>query len=327
MVRKWIDPLDRLLEGDKKAQSVTEFINNSISSKVSDSKDEESPLKELPINEGSETVINVDTKKVIRWKYKNRPENELHNIDVLAEKIKAHGQQEPCIVRLIPDRPGYYELITGERRWNAVIKAGLKLKVIVRNLTDLQASVTQKEENDKDPVSEYANGICYAKQIEDGIIRQSDLINELGLSKQQISRLLSFSKIPQDIIDAIGDMTKVSSGTAEKIKQLASKGAIYKDAIIELSEKIRDGKLGHKRIEKIVLDKVNRSVGEDSKDLTKVYSSDGRHIFTWRLDNNKKPSIHFPNDILKLVSSGRIKIKSLSDKITEIMENEIKQFE
>ena len=36
----------------------------------------------------------------------------------------------------------------------------------------------------------------------------------------------------------------------------------------------------------------------------KVYGESGRHLFTWRLDNNKTPSIHFPKDILKRIKQS-----------------------
>ena len=55
-------------------------------------------------------------------------------LEELSESIKTYGLLQPILVQ---KRDGYYEIIAGERRWRAALKAGLKeIPVIVRDYTE-----------------------------------------------------------------------------------------------------------------------------------------------------------------------------------------------
>ena len=262
MIKKWSDPIDKLLLADEKARNIKESASL-----------EEVPLQNKKNN--SNAIIDIDPENIIPWKYKDRPQNELGDIDLLAKKLLEIGQQQPCIVRPYKDRESYYELIAGERRWRASIKANIKLKVVVKNLTDSEASLVQEEENYSAPLSEYARGLSYSRLINDNILKHKDLVEKLGISKQKLSRLLSYQEIPLDVRSAISDMSKVSSGTAEKIKQLCNKGEDYKNSIIELADKIRDGKIGHEKLDALINKKINSSL---YKIQGRSYSIKGKFI-------------------------------------------------
>ena len=45
-------------------------------------------------------------------------------LESLTDSIRLHGVLQPVVVRSSPTRPGYYELIVGERRWRAARAAG-----------------------------------------------------------------------------------------------------------------------------------------------------------------------------------------------------------
>ncbi|CAL7960168.1 ParB family transcriptional regulator, chromosome partitioning protein [Alphaproteobacteria bacterium] len=190
-------------------------------------------------------VLSVEPQKIKNWEFRDRPENELGDIESLAIEFKEIGQQQPCIARPISDTNNdiQYELIVGERRWRAAQTAQINLKVIVKNLSDTDAAIIQASENlSRKGLSDYARGMSYAKLIDNGIITQKELTEKLSISKQQVSRLLSFSKIPQKIHNSIRDFPKVTCRTAEQIKQLSSKGENYIEAIIKFTGKIREGK-------------------------------------------------------------------------------------
>src|ERR1700677_454973 len=91
-----------------------------------------------------EAIIKIDPIQIMNWENNDRPENELGDIDAFAKELAEVGQQVPCIVRKKDDK---YELIAGERRWRAALKARILLKVIVQNLTDQEATICQIAEN------------------------------------------------------------------------------------------------------------------------------------------------------------------------------------
>lgn len=280
-------------------------------------------------NQPQGVLLEVDPNLIENWEYHDRPEAELGNIEEFADDLIKIGQQQPCIIRKHKLKENKYELIIGERRWRAAKHAGIKLKVIISDLDDNTAALAQAAENDqRQDLSDYAKGISFSKLIENNIIKQKDLVDRLSKSKQYVSALLSFSKLPENLIKSIGDMSKVSARTAEKMKQLCMKGDEHIDAIIIHSEKIREGKIGNQKLEGLV----NKTISHQKRPkkepsefipVKKIYDTTGRHLFTWRLDNNRTPSIHFPKDILKLFKSGKLNNEDLTAAFSKIMEDRL----
>ncbi|WP_157966676.1 ParB/RepB/Spo0J family partition protein [Fastidiosibacter lacustris] len=275
-------------------------------------------------NEVVEEVTLIDPNDIVNWIYHDRPENELGDIKSLADEFLSIGQQQPCIVRPTEVGNKYkYELIIGERRWRAAIAAGIKLKVIIKEINDAESALAQAAENDnRKDLSDYAKGISYAKLIDNKIITQNDLTEKLGKSKQYVSSLLSYSKIPEEIISAIGDMSKVSCRTAETIKRLAQRGDEHCQVIISKATLIRSGSLGHNKLTEIVNNYISNN-NSPKPDANKIISKNGRHIFTWRKDNNNLTSIHFPKDISTLLSNNSINNDVINKQIMELIENEL----
>ena len=95
------------------------------------------------INQSFSEILLVSPTNIINWQFHDRPQNELGNIEELAEEFKTIGQQQPCIVRPIKNQYADYEVIVGERRWLAAKKANVKLKVVVLSLSDNDAALIQ----------------------------------------------------------------------------------------------------------------------------------------------------------------------------------------
>ena len=262
------------------------------------------PLKSLTTSENNNrssgnSIVQLPTSKIINWRYNDRPKSELGNISELANNIKQVGQQQPCIVReLIIGKK--YELIAGERRWRAVKLLNRDLKVVIKSLTDYDAALVQAaENNNRLNLSDYAKGQSYVTLIKIGILKQKDLIEKLGKTKQQISALLSYAKIPQSINNAIIDYSLVSPRTAETIKQMSSKGAPYINSIIKLADKIRNGKIGHKTLREYVTrelgkKELKRKVLQEGKNYYGTYFKvhQSRSCFTINLKKNLANELH-----------------------------------
>lgn len=289
------------------------------------SQEKESRAKEDQKNNDVIDVLEVSPKEIKNWDMHDRPEDELGNIEALSKDLQKIGQIQPCIVRPLQTGKQKYELIVGERRWRAAILANIKVKIIVIDLTDNEAALAQSaENNNREDLSDYAKGMSYSKFISAGIIKQKDIVEKLGVSRQYVSALLSFSKIPEVIRGAIGNMANISASSAEKIKQISDKGEEYIDALTELCDILRKGKIGPKKIESLVMEKIH---GQESKShfLRKVKTLSGHHIFTWRQDNNSLPSIHFPKDIGQLIQSGRLPVQDLSEDISKLIEGRLNE--
>ena len=265
------------------------------------------------INLKEEKVLSVSPLLIKNWDFHDRPENELGNIDELAQEFLTIGQQLPCIVREINnsdnDLPYQYELIAGERRWKAAIQANINLKIIIKNLSNEEAAIVQIVENEhRKSLSDFAKGMSYARLISHGVINQQTLTERLKMSKQQVSRLISFSKIPINVINSIGNMHNISSRTAETIKQICSKGDKYIDFIIKHSEAISKG-MGSTKLIELLKENI-----EEPNLVIDINGKGNRHLFSWK-KNYKKWNICFSPDISNLITLKKLKIDKLSEDI------------
>lgn len=302
MSKKWADPIDKLLAADQKAKSLNKSALDLVNAKSIGQVDK---------------IVTLDPIQISLWKYKDRPANELGDLNLLAKKLVEIGQQQPCIVRPHKEKKGKFELIAGERRWRASKIANINLKVIIKDLDDHEASLVQEEENYSTPLSDYARGMHYSRIMEDNIITFTQLTEKLGISKQKLSRLLSFSQIPSDVVSAIGDMSRISAGTAEKIKQLCNKGIEYKERIIWLSDKIREKELGHEKLNLLVERHLNN---EKNNNYKKTYKLNDTLSLKLSI-NNSGSNIKLDNYIIKSVKKSIISKEDLLAKMREVLDD------
>ncbi len=244
--------------------------------------------KKESIQVNKDQIQLVDPNDIYNWHFHDRPENEMGDIDALAKSMKINGQIEPCIVRPLKNSDGKkYQLIVGERRWRAASKLNLMLSVVIRNITDKEASIIQAAENlDRKDLSDYAKGISYAKLIESDLLQQKDLQERFNISKAQANRLMSFSQLSPDVVNAIEDMTNISARLAAEIRSWCNKG--YESEIIKLSHHLKLGKLGPANLEK----KMNElSCPAPKKNIDKITINESGSIYQITVNKNGKIEI------------------------------------
>ena len=269
----------------------------------------------------NEEIIEMSPDQIINWEYHDRPKSELGDIKTFAEELKSVGQQQPCIVRPYKNDKNKYEIIAGERRWRAAKIAGISLKVIIKNLNDKQAAICQAAENShRKDLSDYAKGINYSSLIEKGIINRKELQERLQLSKSSIRNLLSFSRVKQNIWDAIGDYSKISASTAYEISRLLSDDSNnHEKILLKIAPKLDGKNISDKKLRKLVESELvgNKTNFGYAKEIR---STTGRHVFTWRKDSNGNRSIAFPKDVRQLIN-----FSELEEKIIANIENQLKR--
>ncbi len=87
----------------------------------------------------------IDCLKQLRSE--DNPGFTVESLTELANDLERDGQHEPAVLRKNPDHAGRYLMVAGERRWRACKLKGLKLKAVVRDITEEQARRTQRAEN------------------------------------------------------------------------------------------------------------------------------------------------------------------------------------
>lgn len=172
--------------------------------------------------------------------------------DELVESIRENGQQVPVLLRPSPDKDGRYQIAYGRRRLRAAQKLGIKVRAIVKKLSDDELIVAQGRENlDRQDLS-FIEKAFFAKNMEDNGIERSVVISALGMDKADVSRLISVAKkVPDDFIKIIGSAPKAGRNRwLELLEQLekpdmlsAAEDFLLRDELTKLDSDQRFSKL------------------------------------------------------------------------------------
>jgi ParB family chromosome partitioning protein len=120
-------------------------------------------------------------------------------LDELAASITEVGLLQPVVVRKLDD--GQYELVMGERRWHASMRAGLAaIPAIVRETPDTDmlrdALLENLHRQQLDPLEEAA---AYQQLLDDFGATHEQLAQKIGRSRPHISNTLRLLNLPPGV--------------------------------------------------------------------------------------------------------------------------------
>lgn len=119
--------------------------------------------------------------------------------------IREHGQAVPILVRPKPDSADRYEVAFGHRRLRAARELGIKVKAVVRPLTDEQLVIAQGQENSGRTDLTFIERARFAARLEERKFSREIIMASLNVDKAALSRLIAIAtRVPADVIDAIG---------------------------------------------------------------------------------------------------------------------------
>ncbi len=206
----------------------------------------------------SNSTISISS--IVRSKYQPRKKFEKESLEELTGSIKERGIIQPIIVRKFDDQDDKFEIVAGERRWQAAQNAGLHEvpAVIIKadNLKSLEFAIVENvQRKDLNPIEE-AEG--YKRLIDDFQYDQEKVAKFIGKSRSHITNCLRLLMLPQKIIQHIID---------EKISQGHAKILVGLDNAQLLAEKIISKKLSVRQTEALAkITKGNKSVIKRNKD-------------------------------------------------------------
>ena len=149
---------------------------------------------------------------------KNQPRKffEKTALEELTNSVKEKGIIQPLIVRKSHDQDDKYELIAGERRWQAAQSAGLhEVPVVIieaDNLKSLEFAIIENvQRKDLNPIEEAES---YKNLIDKFGYDQERVSKFIGKSRSHISNSLRLLSLPEKLIDMIR-LEKISHGHAK----------------------------------------------------------------------------------------------------------------
>lgn len=170
----------------------------------------------------------------------------------LTNSIIEKGVLQPILVRVVADREFVYEIVAGERRWRASIKAGKNsIPTIIVDLNDKEALEVAIIENvQRENLSAIEEAVGLGQLIEQFSYTQDDVAKVIGKSRSYVTNILRLLKLPNEIKQLV-ERGKISAGHARAL--LGRKNAI------ELAKRIVDEELSVRDIEEIVREQEGRT--------------------------------------------------------------------
>jgi ParB family chromosome partitioning protein len=153
----------------------------------------------------------------------------------LAESIKVHGIIQPITVRRLA--PHQYQLISGERRFQASKLAGLgAIPAYVRSADDQQMLEMALIENiQRENLNPIEIALSYQRLISECHLKQEELGDRVGKNRSTVTNYLRLLKLPPDIQIALRDQ-RISMGHARAIVSVENPDSqlyIFKKMIAE----------------------------------------------------------------------------------------------
>ena len=191
---------------------------------------------------------------------KNQPRKlfEKNSLEELTNSIKERGIIQPLIVRKSEDLDDKYELIAGERRWQAAQSAGLHdvpaIVIEADNLKSLELAIIENVQRKDLNAIEEADS--YKNLIDNFNYDQDEVARFIGKSRSHVANSLRLLSLPEKIIEMIRN-DNLSQGHAKILVGLEN--ALF------LAEKIVKKKLSVRQTESLV--RILKNVGKRYKKL------------------------------------------------------------
>jgi ParB family transcriptional regulator, chromosome partitioning protein len=189
-------------------------------------------------------------------------------LDELASSIKQRGMIQPLAVRPVRGASDAYEIIAGERRWQAAQRAGLHdVPVVVLEVSDAEALelaiVENVQREDLNPLEEAAG---YQSLIDEFKYHQDEIAKVVGKSRSHVANTLRLLKLPEFVKSTIRS-GQVSAGHARALighpepervaRQIIERGLNVRqvEALVRNQEKGRGRHRAQKEADTVAMEK------------------------------------------------------------------------
>jgi len=142
----------------------------------------------------------------------------------LRESIRKHGILEPIIVR---PRDGRFEIVAGERRFQAALQVGLEqVPVTVRDLDDRTTMEVALSENlEREDLSPIEVAVSFSEYLTKFGTTQDELAQRLGKDRSTVANIIRLLDLPEAARAALDNRT-ITAGHARALLPLKDQGQL-----------------------------------------------------------------------------------------------------
>jgi ParB family chromosome partitioning protein len=180
-----------------------------------------------------------------------QPRREFSDVEIasLAESLREHDMLQPVLVRRIGDR---YQLISGERRLRAAIKAGwstvpARLREADDRLVAELAIVENLQRKDLNPIEK---AMSFKRYLDEHHCTQEDLAQRLKIDRSTIANLMRLLELPVGVLDSLRSGA-ITAGHARALLPLGDEAEQ-----LEFSQRIQTEGLSVRNTEQAVSDHI-----------------------------------------------------------------------
>lgn len=196
-------------------------------------------------------------------------------INELAQSIKEHGIFQPIILKKVKEG---YIIVTGERRFRAAQKIGLKsIPSIIRQYEESKvAEIALTENLQRENLTPIEEAEAYKVIMNNLHLTQADLAQKIGKSRSHVTNTLGLLKLPKEVQDMLLS-NLISMGHARALSKLE-----IDKQIIKLAHQIIDKGLSVRQIEELTkieekTNKIKRTTESkyytEEIELSKIYGN------------------------------------------------------
>ena len=167
-------------------------------------------------------------------------------LEELAASIRASGVVQPIVVR--PISGGRFQLIAGQRRWEASKRAGKStVPALVREVSDQQAmEMTIVENLQRRDLATMEQARAFERLSRDFGMTQEQMAQRTGIDRTTVSNFIRLLKLPAEV-QALVEEDKLSFGHAKVLLSLPTP-----DIMIKVAHKVTENELSVRALEELI---------------------------------------------------------------------------
>lgn len=267
----------------------------------------DSPAARREVEEVIEKVVNfqvIPVEQIETNPYQPRTHFDEDALNDLAHSIKVQGIIQPITVRKLSDKK--YQLISGERRFQASQRAGLtEIPAYIRTANDQEMLEMAIIENvQRENLNSIEIAISYQRLLSECDLKQEELGDRVGKNRTTVNNYLRLLKLPPDIQAAVRD-NKLSMGHARAIINIEDV-----DLQLDIFKKIVQNDLSVRKVEELVRSRSETSTKKSNSSAPKNNKHNPELVKL-----QERLSSHFGTKIVvrsESESKGEIKIPYIS---------------
>lgn len=253
-------------------------LGRGLSALLSDTPDEEklevdvtNPVGSRPTT-AHENLNEISLDEIETNPFQPRQHFDQEALKELAESIKVHGIIQPITVRRLSRNQ--YQLISGERRFQASKLAGLKaVPAYIRTADDQQMLEMALIENiQRENLNPIEVALSYQRLISECNLKQEELGDRVGKNRSTVTNYLRLLKLPPDIQISVRD-NRISMGHARAIINVDNP-----DTQLYIFKKILTEDLSVRKVEELARQLMTESKEEPAAPSAPTTSSHSKEI-------------------------------------------------